>query len=210
MENNQLLSVLAVVLVALSVLGLGVTMMKASDFNEKITGYETGYVNISITTTVAIDVDGGVDGSIIDFAQGQVDAGKASATVQSTSGGISQTDGNWTKGYSIIINNTGNINVSINISSDKTSTSFFGGTNPKFYLNISNKEAGSCGSGPGLSAWIEMATTSDYRFCDQLSPVTASSEIYLDAKLVVPNDANLASASEDVQATLTITASATG
>ena len=215
MENNQLLSVLAVVLVVLSVLGLGVTMMKASDFKEKITGYATsgeGYVNISITTTVSINVTD----DMIDFKEGGVDAGKTYATLESTSGNPTIVDGSWpgtnSDADSIEIENIGNINVSLNISS-ADGAGFFDGTGSNYSLKLTNKEAGAC-SGGGYDTLIVIdgpagVGSTDTNYCAHFSPVTGSNEVYLDAFLTVWNDENLLTTAEAHNDVLTITASAT-
>jgi hypothetical protein len=215
MENNQLLTVLAVVLVVLSVLGLGVTMMKASDFREKVTGYATsgeGYVNISITTTVSINVTD----DMIDFKEGGVDAGKVYATLESTSANPTIADGSWpdvnADADSIVIENIGNINVSLNISS-ADGADFFNGAGSNYSLKLTNKDAGSC-SGGGTDTLIVIdgpsgVGTASTNYCAQFSPVTASNEVYLDAFLTVWNDENLGTSAEAHNDVLTITASAT-
>jgi hypothetical protein len=214
MENNQLLSVLAVVLVVLSVLGLGVTMMRASDFRESITGYaaDEGYVNISITTTVSINVTD----ELIDFKEGAVNAGEVYATLESNATGATVVNGDWptpnADADSIVIENTGNINVSLNISSGD-GTGYLDGTGSNYSLKLSNKESGSC-TGANFNQWIVIKGSGEVGsqgviYCNHFSPVSTSNEVYLDARLTIWNDENLGTSAEANSDTLTITASAT-
>jgi len=194
MENNNLITVLAVVLVVLSLAGMAVTVAKASDFRGRITGYEAGYVNITILTTVSISVSP----DTIDFGPGAVDAGKASATVISGDNGTSSvTDGNWSTtgaggyGTSIQIANTGNINVTLDISSSSGNANWLcdgSCTGPEYYLMVSDNETGSC-TGGAVGNWIQITNGSAVRYCDEFSAITASNTVDLDAKLVVPYDA---------------------
>jgi hypothetical protein len=233
MENNQLLSVLAVALVALSVLGLGVTMMKSSEFSAKITGYQgsntsstSGFVNISIFSTAAINVSP----DTIDFNSGQLHPGVAYAWVMSnwTVGTTNTSNGTWKNnaseprfntttnqswnGTSIIVNNTGNVNVSLNVSSG-SGASFLTGTDPKYFLKVTNAdgETGSCTGGiSGAGVWVEVDSNGGEKinFCGELSPVNATDSIYLDAMLRIPNDANPGATLVGRSDTLTITATA--
>jgi len=177
----------------------------------------SGFVNISIFTTVSITVDP----DTIDFNSGQLDDGVEYAWVMSnhSTGTTNTSNGSWTgsaseNGTSIIINNTGNVNISLNISSG-SGADFLTGTDPKYFLKVidADGETGSCTggvSGPGI--WIEIDSDGgeENEFCGELSPVNASDSIFVDAMLRIPNDANPGSSAVGRTDTLTITATAAG
>ena len=113
----------------------------------------------------------------------------------------------WKFWYFDIINNTGNINCSLAISSNKDAAAFIGGTDPAYYLRVTDKETGSC-SGGEFGNWV-VANGTAVTYCDHFSSVTATDEIYVDAKLTIPHDANPGATAVHKQSILTITASAT-
>jgi hypothetical protein len=168
-------------------------------------GNGTGYVNVSITTTLAIEVIQ----EDVDFGEGAVDSGESNAELYTNQDNApTQNRGNWTlpNAYAIEVRNTGNINCSLDISSSKTAGSFIGGTNPEYQWKVSDKEAGSCSGGLTAGSWYDV--NSSARLCQHLSPINASDEIFLDIRLVVPYDANLGSGSVHKTDILTLTASA--
>ena len=59
--------------------------------------------------------------------------------------------GNWTKDTGLIIENIGNVNLTLNLSGTKTAAQFIGGTNPRYRRNISS-DASSCGNKSGKFA----------------------------------------------------------
>ena len=59
-----------------------------------------------------------------------------------------------------------------------------------------------------FGSWMPANTTS-VTYCSQFSPVTATDEIYVDAKLTIPHDANPGASATHHQSLITITASAT-
>jgi subtilisin family serine protease len=166
----------------------------------------TGYVNVSITTTLAIEVIQ----EDVDFGEGAVDAGESNAELYTNQDNApTQNRGNWTlpNAYAIEIRNVGNINCSLDVGSSKTASSFLGGTNPEYQWKVSDKEAGSCGGGLTHSVWYDV--NSSARLCQHFSPINASDEIFLDIRVVVPYDANPTGSLVHKTDILTLTASAT-
>jgi hypothetical protein len=168
-------------------------------------GEGKGYVNVSITTTLAIEVIQ----EDVDFGEGAVDAGYSSATLYTNQdGAATQVNGNWTlpNAKAIEVRNVGNINCSLDISSSKTASSFLGGTNPEYQWKVSDKESGSCSGGLTHSMWYDV--NSSARLCQHLSPLNSSDEIFLDIRVVVPYDANPTDSLVHKTDILTLTASA--
>jgi hypothetical protein len=165
----------------------------------------TGYVNVSITTTLAIEVIQ----EDIDFGEGAVDAGESNAELYTNQANApTQNRGNWTlpNAYAIEVRNVGNINCSLDVGSSKTASSFIGGTNPEYQWKVSDKEAGSCSGGLTHSVWYDV--NSSARLCQHLSPINSSDEIFLDIRVVVPYDANPTDSLVHKTDILTLTASA--
>jgi hypothetical protein len=195
-------------------LGFLVFLMINNSFTS-ITGRATGFVNISIGTTAAINVSP----DTIDFNSGQLHPGTQYAWVMSNHsvGTTNVSNGTWKNnataalqnGTSIIVNNTGNVNVSLNVSSG-SGASFLTGTDPKYFLKVTNAdgETGSCTGGiSGAGVWVEVDSNGgeQINFCGELSPVNATDSIYLDAMLRIPNDANPGANLVGRSDTLTIT-----
>lgn len=201
---NNLITIFAIVAVAVAVINLSVTFIKVSDFKEKMTGYATGYVNLTINTYIAVNLTQ----SFVNFSIGSVDPLATSATLQTNGASAATiTNGNWsTTAEPLIIMNIGNINASLNLTAGNNATNLLGNVTtvaPVYQWNVTNKEAGSChGGNVSLTSFAD-ANRSTRRYCKQFSSLSGSNELYVDVKLVVPYD-GLTGALSD---TITITAS---
>jgi hypothetical protein len=181
-------------------LGSGITTEAQGESSQE------GYVNVSITTTLAIEVIQ----EDVNFGEGAVDAGESNAEIYTNQDNApTQNRGNWTlpDAYAIEVRNVGNINCSLDVGSSKTASSFLGGTNPEYQWKVSDKESGSCSGGLTHSVWYDV--NSSARLCQHLSPINSSDEIFLDIRVVVPYDANPTDSLVHKTDILTITASAT-
>jgi hypothetical protein len=161
----------------------------------------TGQVNITIDSTATIHF--AIDS--INFGSGQVSAGNSSATLDSLGNII---NGNWTpisEGFKL--ENTGNVNVSLNLRTGKTASEFLGGTNASYQYNITESEPGSCLPGPiNLGEWYDVNTTGVGTEICSLFPFNApNDEINIDVKLVIPSDARAGIQSDSFIATATAT-----
>ncbi len=102
----------------------------------------------------------------------------------------------------LVIENTGDINVSVDISTDTEAAAFIGGTSPSFKWKVSaSSESGSCDN-IGISTYTE-ATTVDQEVCDNLQWQDSFDSVDLDLQLTLPADAPPAGLSTT---TLTVTA----
>jgi hypothetical protein len=181
-------------------LGSGITTQAQGESSQE------GYVNVSITTTLAIEVIQ----EDVDFGEGAVDAGESNAELYTNQANApTQNRGNWTlpNAYAIEVRNVGNINCSLDVGSSKTASSFLGGTNPEYQWKVSDKESGSCSGGLTHGSWYDV--NSSARLCQHLSPINSSDEIFLDIRVVVPYDANPTDSLVHKTDILTLTASAT-
>lgn len=201
-NGDKYLFGLVVVAVAVAVMAAGFSYFTISDLSSKISGYATSEdnatVNITIQATAAINFT--TDN--IAWGSGTVDISKLEANL-STSGAGSVTDGNWTAvGQGLILENIGNINVSIELqSSQGTAAAFIGGTNPGYWWNITNSEAGSCNNVTGFNLGQLYEANSSLTVCGSseggLGYLDVADSITIDIKLRIPYD-SLTGARSDI------------
>ena len=185
-ENHML--VLAIAAVIVSAIGAGISYNSFSVGEKWFTGYvtDTGTVNLTVITTASINFT--TDN--INFGVGRVDAGAPNATLVTT--GRNNTGGNWTNvTQGFVLENIGNLNVTISLSTGKNAATFLGGTNPRYQFNVTNVEIGSCinRSGYNLGQWYDANTTSPGTYiCSNFSFSDVRDTIRIDVRLVVPSD----------------------
>ena len=187
--NLQLIGYFAILIIIVSIFSIGV----------KLTGKvsSSGDLNISIEESAEINFTT----DYIDFGSGNVDLGVSNAIIDTTG---TVENANWTaitEGF--VLENTGNINVSLYLKSDKTAEEFLGGTSPSYQYNISNLDSGSCSSSViTFGQWYEVNVTDDgTKICDFFSFDDTHDSIRIDLRLVIPSDAVLGSKSSTFTAT---------
>jgi hypothetical protein len=169
--------------------------MKISDLNEKITGYATnvttGYVNITIVQTIALNLTRGV----IDWGSGSINSGEVNATLY-TDGDNNGTviRGNWTgeNAKALILQNIGGVNASITIKTDKDAHDFFNsssGTNERYMLNVTQRNNSCSGGDYTLGQWADVNLTGA-KYCNHFNYQPPYNTVYIDVLLTVPKDAN--------------------
>jgi len=207
-SNNQVSSMLSVLVFAFFALALVAFAFTLYNMSARTTGYASGYINITVNTAVVINVTN----SSINWGPGLVTAPFTNATLFTRGiGTASVTNGNWsiTNVKAIVVANIGNVNCSLVANGVKTAATFFSGTaNEQAYQwNITNGEAGACGVWSETSMQNAWATvnTSAATICNKLDFHTDKNEMFIDVKLVVPYDAANTGAQSD---TLTIVGNA--
>ncbi len=111
-----------------------------------IYGYDAELgINITSTNQIAIYTSNGLNDTVFDFKPVTPPAG-GSVTLMSN-----ETSNTTTGETGFLIQNQGNVNVSINVSSDKNASEFIGGTSPLFQLFGVENETGSC-AGTGINS----------------------------------------------------------
>jgi len=164
----------------------------------KLTGHatETGVINITIVSSAAINLTT----DFIDFGGGAVDS-LASFAYLDTEGGV--TGGNWSAvSQGFLLENIGNVNVTFNVSGDKTAATFLGGSSPQFRYKISDNESNSC-LGNGASTYAEI-TTGEQPGCSIFRFADSNDTVEIDFNLTVPYDSNTGT----LTTTITINATA--
>jgi hypothetical protein len=187
---------------------IAVIIISLVNFGMVLTGnVTTGIVNITVETSAAINFTT----FLIEFGSGAVAPAQANATLDTSAGVNNVTNGNWTGNtQGLILENIGNINVSVNLTATKNATEYIGGASPLFQFNVTNNETGSClnssGGTDGLNLGNYSNLTSATSFvCGKLRYPQASDTIRIDIKLVVPSDSFTGILTNTVTATATAT-----
>ncbi len=207
MKYGNLLIILAIIVILLSLTSIFLNFYK---LNKQVTGYALGFVNLTVNTQITINVTN----DTINWGQGIVTPPFTNASLttnQSTVGTALR--GNWSgaNAKALVIANIGNINCSLSLTSAKTAATFFGGSagDQQYQWNVTTKDsAAACINSTALGVFVNTNTTSGgTKFCSHLNFLTASNEIFVDIKLVVPYDATNTGVQSDI---ITITADTAG
>jgi len=203
MNVIAVLSFISVIVILINIVGV---FIKISDFKEEMTGKASAYVNLSISSTVTINLTR----DSIAWGSGRVDPGSTNATLYTKGdANASVSNGNWSEGNAkaFVVENTGNVNVSLSLQNANDANDFFASVsalNQEYKLNVSNKETGSC-SGNLLNIWTDVNKTSGgTMYCTQFGSLDSKDEVFIDVWLKVPYDASNIGALSD---TLTVIAS---
>ena len=183
MKSSDLLMLVAVVAVLLASVNLIITVNKIGDFKTLTGRYaDTGVANLTIQSNVIVNFTT----DFIDWGTGNVPTAETECELRTT--GIMNCTGFSTLSNGLILENIGNENVNLNLSSSKNAASFIGGTNPVFQWNVTNSEEGSCPSGINISTFTDVST-SLVRACDNFTFIDSSDVLEIDLRIVIPNDA---------------------
>ncbi len=205
-----ILAVIAISVIVLSLMNIFINIFEIPKLIEKLTGYASGYVNVTISNQIVVNLT--ID--TLDWGSGTITGGNTNATLK-TNGNNAGTvlRGNWSgdNAKAFVVENIGNVNCSLFLYSEKNASSFFASlsnSNQDFKFNVSNKNSNSCSGTALLGSWIDVNTTSSgTKYCSQFDYHRDNNEIYIDVLLTVPNDAGNIGAISD---TITITADAGG
>ena len=172
---SDIIGYLAIILIVVSLFFIGM----------KVTGYvvvtDTAVVNVTVTTSAAINFTT----DFINFGTGTVNATKVGATVN-TEGSVLNGTGFTVVSAPLVLQNIGNVNVSLNLSSSKSAATFIGGTNPSFKVKVTDKsgETGACITN-GAVAYTELSTT-NISACGVFEFIDSRDEIDVDVQLFIP------------------------
>jgi hypothetical protein len=178
-DYTQVIGYFAIVIIIISLIGIGAN----------ITGRVTDLGTVNLTVEQKIEINFTVDN--INFGSGQVTGGASNATLQSNLTG-NALNGNWTQpGADLLLVNNGNVNVSIELSTTKNSTTMIGGTGPEYQYSIRNNELTSCnGSQIGFGGFNDVNKTSPgTMICDSLNFRDDKDSVNITIRIVIPSDA---------------------
>lgn len=207
MKGDNILLTVAVVAAIVSIVGAGLTYYSINSFKEDwITGFvvtDTATTNVTVSTNEAINFT--TDN--INFGAGYVSAGNDNATLDTGAGTVS--GGTWTPVSSgFILENIGNVNVSLDIKTGSNAAGFIGGTaggGPAYQYNLTALENGGCtNSSFDLKMWYDVNTTGDgTRVCDVMRYDDTYDRVRIDIKLVIPSDSKTGALGDTMTATAT-------
>lgn len=208
MGTNKNLVFLIIVAVILTIIAFKVNL--SSKQENYLTSFATsgnvtsGKINLTVELGVIINFTT----DVIDWGTGRVDAGANNATLD-TSRSTSETkvaNGNWTGSFGnrtkgLLLENIGNLNATLYIKTGKNATTFIGGNNPAYELNVTNNESSSCGQNESttgnssnalnftLGLYYTVNTTGDgARICDWFNFDDTKDQLRIHVFLRVPSD----------------------
>jgi hypothetical protein len=192
-HSNMLISILVISVFVISLASFSVTMFKYAESKEKLTGYASGYVNLTISTQITLNISR----DTINWGAGLLNttaSGYTNNATLYTSGETSTVNwGNWStaNAKAIIIQNLGTVNCSLKLQALTNASAMIGGTATvrAYQWNISNKQAGTCSDNGGevRNVWKDVNNT-QATYCNQMGHIITAREIYIDVKLVIPDD----------------------
>jgi hypothetical protein len=201
LKSENLLLVILTLAVLVSAFGLIININSLISKN-----MWTGMALQSGTLDVSVE-----SGSVINFTtdtiswgSGRVNVGALNATLDTSAEANNVSNGNWTwNSKAFVIENIGNTNVSLNLSTGKTAYTLLGGSSSLYQFNVTNNESGSC-TPPGtftLGTWNN-ALGDPTRVCSSFNYNASSDVIRIDIKLVIPTDSYKGALSDTITATI--------
>jgi len=177
-NTSEIISYASIAVIAISLFFIGTELTGLA-----VTDNETGLVNVTIETSAALDFTT----PLLDFGAGSVTGGAAGATIDSEG---TMTDGTgWTSAGALILENIGNTNVTLNLTSNKTADDFIGGNSPTFKAKVIDNEGDACsGATQSFASYADInlgqqIACSNFAYDDALDTVAIEFELY------IPNNA---------------------
>lgn len=203
-KGDYLLVFIALFLLATSLISAGFFYFSTKELFSTISGYATsiGEVNLTVESDASITFTT----SQINWGSGRVNSGQSSAGLN-TFETNNVTNGNWTLQNSggLRLENSGTVNLTLNLSGTKTAAQLIGGTNPSYRWNISNLDAGSCRNSSGGTGALALnlfynVNTSTALFCNYFLFGNSEDSIRIDFNLTVPSDSLTGSLGDTITA----------
>jgi len=164
---------IAIILISLFFIGAKITGFAATD---------SGIVNVTIATSASINFTT----FVLDFGSGAVNVSEAGATINSEG---TVTNGNWAPtSDQLVLENIGNVNVTLALKANKTANEFIGGDTPTFKAKVTNTTDHTTSCAAGNFTGYTSITESDQIACSPLT-FSGNNSIDIDFELYIPNDA---------------------
>ena len=184
----------------ISYIAIFVIVVSLSSIGMQLTGYaavssEQAIVNVTVSTSAAINFTT----SLVEFGSGSVNNGTAGSILET---GESPIGGTWTETPpALILQNIGNVDITLSLEADSAAAAYLGGTTPTFEYKISNSSSndGSC-NGNSASAYTAF-TTGPVVVCSPIYANDSKDEIDIDIKLYIPSDSNVGTQTATITAT---------
>lgn len=188
--SNKTLSMLLVAAIAVSLFGTLFSLNKLSTLST--TGYATqvnatAQVQINASTSIVFLV------SSINWGSGRVNSSFTNCSMYTD--GMANNDGCWgfaTVSSPLVIENDGNVNVTLQLATNATATTFIGGSSgggPKFMYKIADNESSSCTSA-APTAYTDVNTTyPGTTICAPLAFDNTKDTVKINVYVNIPDDA---------------------
>lgn len=215
MKSENLL--LAVAIIALVVSGFGTLFTSVSIQNFK-TNWITGFPTATGTANLSVESAAIINFTVyeINWSSGRVNTGAPNATLDTSAGTV--TGGNWTaNSRGLILVNQGNTNVSLQLASGKSATTFIGGANPVYQWNVSGQFGNQSAclnatNGTTSDAGVHVynmsvftgVSTAAFLVCDKFQYHPQNNTVRIDIRLQVPSNSLTGSLSDTLTATATV------
>ncbi len=199
-QANKLLFYFAIALLVVSLFIFFVNVNKFFKITGKATG--TGTANLTIESITNINFTT----ANINWGSGSVTAGQANATLDTSAGANNVTRGNWTGNTAgLIIENIGNVNVTLLIKSGVNASTLLGGTSPLYQFNFTNAEVGSCTFNVSTNATGTFydASTTDRQVCNNFDIAQTNDTLRIDVRLAIPSNSKTGAIGDIITATAT-------
>lgn len=196
-ENNSVMIVAVLAVIAsLAAAGFSYYAMSSGPVVSGFASTDTGSASLTVTSTADINFTD----DTISFGAGRVNPSVSGATLDTDAGTV--TDGTWTpETTGFVLENVGNVNVSLTLQSGKNAAELLAGTSPTYKLKVTNVEAGSCETN-GMSSYTEVDKNKQAA-CGNFLYATGSNSINVDLQLFVPYDSNTGALSDTITAEAT-------
>lgn len=175
-----------VLIAVIAILFAAFNLIIQFDRIKELTGFATDTGTANLTIESLANVNFTTDN--INWGSGYVNSTEDSATLN-TEGVMNGTD--WTTISSgLILENIGNVNVTVNLSAASVAADFIGGdtVTPEFKWKVSDSEANSCNLGPNITTYTEV-TTSEQVACSNMGYQASVDTIEIDLMVLVPRNA---------------------
>ncbi len=180
--SHKILGVLLIVAIVVSVGGAFWNIDRIGKI-ALITGKgSSGFVNLTVNTLTSINITA----TDCDFGSGYINVGSTSALLESN-GTVTNWSGAGTV-YSLVVRNDGNKNITVNVSSGKTLSDFYGGNcsggGCTYQFWSADNESGSCVSGLVAYPGANMDTT-NITACSEMDNLDGTDELLVHCRLAL-------------------------
>ena len=183
--SNKFLAFLLVIAIVVSVVGVWYSVDRLNTF-AALTGFasqDTGYVNVTVESYASLIAVN----DTVNFGTGQIAATYEFARLTTEDGGTAPA--NWTNStvydpQPLRVENNGNVNLSVDLTSNATATQFIGGNGPDFEIAAADVGAGACAS--GLQSAYTDVTGSNQTICSNLGSGDGLDEVWVNVTIQVP------------------------
>ena len=210
--SNKVLGGLLIAAIAVSLIGTYMSITKIQQ-PSYLTGFAsatgTGQVNLTVIQSTNINWTT----ALLDFGTGSVVAGYINCTLSNDETGNTASCNGFSDRTStpFVIENIGNMNVSLNLSFDNSAATMIGGTSPAFEFKVDLGEPGSCLNSTGEAGegdtyldpktFTQVTADQGYVICPLIPPTQTNDSIEVMVKIIIPGDSFTGNMTSTITAT---------